>query len=226
MEPPEWLRPSTPPPLRGLIAERAQGWLVWVGWRRVVAAVLGAVAVALGAWWMFRADPPPVERALPYTSTSTPTATGPTSTPASLPARVVVHVAGAVVRSGLVTVAVDARIADAIEAAGGVVAGADPDALNLAARVVDGARIYVPRLGEVVPSAYIDSPGTTVVAPVDINGADASALDALPGIGPSLARAIVAYRDLHGPFRAVNDLLDVPGIGPSTLERFRTMVRT
>ncbi len=226
MEPPEWLRPSSPPTLRVLLAERARSWLVWMGWRRVLGAVLGAVVVVVVAWWMFRSDPPPVERSIPYTSTSTTAAPEATSPPTSPSGRVVVHVAGAVVRSGLVAVAGDARVADAIEAAGGVVAGADPDALNLAARVVDGARIYVPRLGEVVPSAYVDGTVAAPAAPLDVNAADAGALDALPGIGPSLARAIVAYRDVHGPFRSVDDLLEVPGIGPTTLERFRSMVRT
>ena len=232
MDPDDVIRSNRPPSAVAVLRERVIGWLVWMGWRRIVVGIAVSAASATGAWWLLRGSPPPVERSLPYTSAvaanAAGTGTGAGAVPTSSvgdPAIAVVHVAGAVVRSGLVRVPADARVADAIEAAGGVVAGADPDAVNLAARVVDGARIYVPRLGEVVGSGAVTGSPVPADGPVDINTADAAAFDSLPGIGPTLARAIVAHRDAHGPFRSVDSLLDVPGIGPAKLEQFRPLVR-
>jgi competence protein ComEA len=119
---------------------------------------------------------------------------------------------------------------DAITAAGGALPEADLDAVNLAAPVIDGSRIYVPRVGEVVPAVVAggggagSGPGGSAAGPVDLNTATAEQLDALPGIGPATARAIVTHRQANGPFRSVEDLLDVKGIGPAKLEQFRSLV--
>lgn len=140
---------------------------------------------------------------------------------------VVVHVVGQVATPGLVTVAADARVADALEAAGGATAEADLAALNLARTVTDGEQIVVPRPGEAVPAAGSAAPaaGTTAGGAVDLNAADAAVLDALPGIGPVLAERIVAWREENGPFTTVDELGEVSGIGPAVLADVRDLVR-
>lgn len=145
---------------------------------------------------------------------------------ASASAVVVVHVAGAVVHPGVVELSPGTRVDEAISAAGGATEAADLDALNLAAPVVDGQQVYVPREGEAAPPAAVGS-DPSVAGPgslVDINSADVTALDTLPGIGPALAQRIVDWRTEHGPFASVEALTDVSGIGPATMERLRTMV--
>lgn len=154
-----------------------------------------------------------------------------------------VHVVGQVAEPGLVTVPDGARVADALEAAGGTTRKADLTAVNLARTVVDGEQLYVPKPGEQVPGAAAPgaggaasgaggsgtggpgaSDGSTAAA-VDINTADAAALEALPGIGPSIAQAIVEWRAANGPFASVDELEDVPGIGPATLAEIRDSAR-
>lgn len=134
---------------------------------------------------------------------------------------VTVHVAGAVLRPGLVSVPTPARIADAIAAAGGAAALADLGAMNLAAVVADGDRIHVPEKGDPpVPSGEESASGE-----VDLNRATVAELQALPGVGPVIAARIVAHRTDNGPFAAVEDLLDVPGIGEARLAELRPAVR-
>jgi competence protein ComEA len=145
-----------------------------------------------------------------------------------------VHVVGEVAQPGLVTLPDGARVADAVKAAGGVTRKADLTAVNLARTVVDGEQLYVPEPGEAVPGAPV-APGTgdqgTAADPpaaggaVDINSADAVALEALPGVGPSIAQAIVEWRETNGPFASVDELEDVPGIGPATLDEIRESAR-
>lgn len=138
----------------------------------------------------------------------------PTTAVAPAPVDVVVHVSGAVVSPGVYSVPPTARVIDAIERAGGATTDADLDQLNLAAVVGDGQQIRVPMMGEVLPSTPVDNP---VANPVDLNHADVAALQSLQGIGPATAEAIVVFREQNGPFRSVDDLLDVPGIGPAKL---------
>ncbi|AMD88176.1 competence protein ComEA [Actinomyces radicidentis] len=149
--------------------------------------------------------------------------------------QVVVHVAGAVREPGVVVLAPGARVDDAIDAVGGLLEDADPDQLNLARVLTDGEQVRVPHVGEDA-SAWAQGSGTTGGASgtagtggngaggsglVDVNTADATALEDLPGIGPALAERIVAYREEHGPFGSVDDLTDVPGIGAAKLEALR-----
>ena len=126
---------------------------------------------------------------------------------------VVVHVSGAVADPGVVPVSTDARVADVVRLAGGVTSDADLTALNLAASVRDGDHVVVPRLGETSPSPAGGG--------IDLNRASASELESLPGVGPVLAGRIVAFRDEHGRFSEVEDLLDVPGIGEAKLDQMR-----
>ena len=170
-----------------------------------------------------------------------PAATGPPdlADPAGAPAgRIVVHVVGAVVSPGVVVLADGARVADAIAAAGGAASDADTEQLNLARVLGDGEQVRVPHAGEqlVAPDPGPSPPGasgggaaagssggsTPGGGVVNINTAGASELEALPGIGPALAARIVEYRDGHGPFASVDDLTDVPGIGPAKLEALRS----
>ncbi len=164
---------------------------------------------------------------------------GAAAPPTTVVATLVVDVGGAVARPGLVRVGRGARVADVVAAAGGATHDADLDRLNLAATVADGERLFVPRLGQSsIPVAVNGdgggdggvagggpAPGSPAAAPVDLNSATAEQLDALPGVGPATAAAIVAYRTQHGSFRSVDELLQVHGIGPAKLAALRSKVR-
>lgn len=201
---------------------------------RVVAVVLGLVAVAGAVWWVVRPPAPPAtELSLPFapgaggageaaasTSTSPPPATD-----------LVVHAAGAVVVPGVHRLPAGARVADLLAAAGGPAADADLDRVNLAAPLSDGQRVWFPRIGEPPPPEVVagaDRSGTAsstgAGSPVNVNTASVEELETLPGVGPSIAAAIVEHRERHGPFRSVDQLLDVRGIGPAKLEQLRDLV--
>ncbi|MGE2728922.1 ComEA family DNA-binding protein [Mycolicibacterium vaccae] len=155
---------------------------------------------------------------------------------------VVVSVVGLVRTPGLVTLPPGSRIADALDAAGGAVDGADVLGLNMARRVTDGEQIVVgidappgqpAHLGSSVvsespaaapPGAETEKPGAATGL-VDLNSATAEQLDVLPGIGPVTAAAIVAWRDANGPFQSVDQLGEVDGIGPARLDKLRDLVR-
>jgi competence protein ComEA len=144
---------------------------------------------------------------------------------------VVVHVAGAVARPGVVSVRGGSRAIDAVTAAGGMALGADPDRVNLAAKVVDGERLVIPLIGQAPPAEVVPQgapsaagAGAGAAGPVELNSATAEQLDALPGVGPATASAIITHRDQHGPFRSVEDLLDVRGIGDAKLDSLRDLV--
>lgn len=173
----------------------------------IIAVAALALALGAGLWFGSRTGAPP--EADPSVGVSYPTT----------PATIVVHVSGAVNRPGLVTVAVSARVADAVAGAGGAAAGADLGSLNLAAEVRDGDQITVPHVGAAVqPGIAAEERG------IDLNRATPGELESLPGVGPVLAGRIAAYRDLHGPFVAVEDLLDVGGIGEAKLATMRDAI--
>jgi len=207
---------------------------------RVGIAVLLCVAVAAGVAW-FRAGIAPASPAsspargpAPAVATTT-TASAVTSTTA---AEIVVDVVGAVHVKGVVRLPANARVLDAIRAAGGTVAGADLERLNLAAKLDDGARIAVPLVGQlppaVDPGAVTGAAGSSTDgstdgsanpgAPVNVNTASQAQLEELPGIGPTLAAAIVAEREQNGPFRSPDDLTRVHGIGDGRLAQLRDFI--
>ncbi len=129
--------------------------------------------------------------------------------------------AGAVRKPGLYRVAPDGRVAQAIKSAGGATAAANLDGVNLAAPVNDGDKVLVPE------SAAAAGPGASVSAttgPISLASATVEQLDTLDGIGPTLAARIVAWRDEHGGFASVDQLLDVPGIGQARLDGLRDKV--
>ena len=143
------------------------------------------------------------------------------------PAEMVVDVSGAVMSPQVVIVPEGARVADAIEAAGGLAPDADVSALNRAAPVVDGGKIDVPRKGEVAArdASAGDAESTAEGAGlININMADASELDALPGVGPATARAIVEDREANGPFTSPEDLMRVSGIGEKKYEKLKSQI--
>lgn len=144
-----------------------------------------------------------------------------------------VHVAGAVVHPGVVRVPAGSRIADAITAAGGGLPDADLDRLNLAAKVIDGQRIPVVKIG--VPGVIGTGDGTAptsgdtsadpaAVGPIDLNTATIAQLDTLPGIGPSFAAAIIRERDRRGGFTSVDQLREVRGIGDKRFADLKPLV--
>ena len=215
---------------------------------RVVAGVLACVAVAAGVAW-FRAGITPSVPKSPAPATSAGSgssghATGfapPTTefavTTTTGAAAIVIDVVGAVRAPGVVSLSAGARVIDAIRAAGGSTPRADLARLNLAAKLTDATRIAVPVLGQppppVDPAAVSGSadpgtgdPGSTGApgAPINVNTATAAELEALPGIGPTLAAAIVSERERNGPFRTIDDLNRVPGIGPGRLAQLHDLV--
>lgn len=197
------------------------------GARSLWIAGLVAALVLVGWTWL---DRPRVEPISPAPSEGT-EAAAPTSSPAVGEAAgtatpVVVAVVGQVARPGLVTVPTGSRVADAVDAAGGLLPGTDPGAVNLAAVVTDGQQIAVGLGGASgIPATAPTAPdGAVGGALVNLNSATAQELDALPGIGPVLAQRIVAHRSEEGPFRSVDQLDDVPGIGPTIAAELAELV--
>lgn len=198
--------------------------------------LLGAMAVVGVLWWSGQPGP---TAAVPATgSEASPPEPVATHGPPPALARadtVTVHVAGAVGRPGLVQVPVGARVADAIEAAGGLVLDAEVTRLNLAREVVDGERLEVPRMGEVVADGAAGEAGTHAPGhegagavradgTLDLNRAQAADLEELPGVGPVLAQRILEWRDANGPFTEVGQLRDVAGIGEKTFQSLAPLV--
>ena len=241
---PELLRPEPPRSWR----ERLAGARATIDPARAAITAGIVLLLAVAGWWLVRPARPPVEAGLPRASTtaegaagvgeeSGPQAASSTTLPAGAalaPPELFVQVAGAVVRPGVYRLADGARVIDLIERAGGALADADLQAMALAGRLVDGQRVQVPHMGEVLPLQATGGagppgtggPGPTAPAtPIDLNTASQPELEALPGIGPTTAQAILAYRDEHGPFASVEDLGEVQGIGPTRLDTLRELVR-
>lgn len=131
----------------------------------------------------------------------------------------VVHVAGAVRDPGVVRLRDGDRVGDAIDAAGGWSGGADRAGVNLAARVVDGQQVLVPRK----VAGGVGASGST--GPISLSSATVEQLDQLDGIGPGLAQKIVDFRTQNGGFSSVNQLGEVPGIGDKRLESLRSQLQ-
>jgi len=140
-------------------------------------------------------------------------------------ATVTVHVVGEVRHPGVYELPGGARVRDVVRAAGGLLGAADEAAVNLARVAVDGEQIAVPRKG--ATAAGVAGPTGTAASPgkVDLNTATAAELDALPGVGPATAAKIISDRTANGPFRSVDDLMRVSGIGPAKFDALKDLVR-
>jgi competence protein ComEA len=187
--------------------ERLLPWLRTSGWAYVVLAVALA-----GLGWRVASRPASTQPPAPIAATITPRE----------PTQMVVHVTGAVRRPGVYRVADGGRVQDAIREAGGPRATADLTSINLAAPLQDGQQVLVP--AKVVSVGGGGTPagaGVGSSGPVSLSTATVEQLDALDGIGPTLAARIVAWRDQHGGFASVDQLTDVPGIGQTRLDAIR-----
>ena len=188
----------------GLAREDRRRW----GVGAVVILALGALAIAVivgivrGAGSAQSLAPAPVTVATASTS-------------------LYVHVSGAVNAPGLYVLHPDARVVDAVAAAGGLAEDAEAAGVNLARPVTDGEQVIGPRVGE-APAA--GPAGVTADGRVNLNTADEGALDTLPGVGPAIAGRIIEWREANGRFASVDDLLSVSGIGPKMLESLRDLV--
>ncbi|MEP6758451.1 MAG: helix-hairpin-helix domain-containing protein [Actinomycetota bacterium] len=195
----------------------------------VVVLLLGGVGL-----WYSRSLPRPIQVATTGTFSPAPTTSlgpmpsGSVSASPSPSAVLVVDVAGWVHRPGVFEFQPGDRVIDAVERAGGARDNADLTLLNLAAPLTDGQQILVPKHGAIVAgtTGTVGIPGTTGTtgALVNINTADEPTLETLNGVGPVLAAAIIQYRTEHGPFSSVDQLDEVSGIGPATLEDLRSQV--
>ncbi len=192
--------------------------------RRLLAAALLALVVLVVAWRHLAggsAGAPPL-RVAPLRA-----GTVARAAPAR-PKLLVVDVAGAVRRPGLVRVPEGSRVADAVARAGGFARAAYLDGVNLAAPVADGQQVLVPARaaagGGAGGAAAGGATGSVPVGPVSLSSASAEQLDALPGIGPVTAQKILDYRAAHGAFRSVDELDAIPGIGPARIDELRGLV--
>ncbi|MGQ0849962.1 MAG: ComEA family DNA-binding protein [Actinomycetota bacterium] len=167
-----------------------------------------AIAAAAGLLWGSRSAEP-----LPQTTVDLRPAPAESSD-------ITVHVAGWVASPGLVVVPEGSRVADAVAAAGGLLPGAVVETINLAAPITDGEQIVVSGPADRGTLAG----GQSSDGKIHLNRADAAELETLPGVGPVLAQRIIEYRDEYGPFAAVEDLLDVPGIGEAKLASLRDLI--
>ena len=221
-------------------------WVSFIGVTRLIIGLLATTIASAGIWLLVRPSAPLVESVVPHASgvgIVMPLSTLPT------PLTVRIHVAGAVVRPGVYTVSSSARVVDAVTAAGGATSNADLERINLAQKIVDTEQVFVPfrssRTTKVtvsprlrpsrttvsasvpaVPGAVpiIGAPITTLSPLINLNSATSDQLDTLPGVGPSTAKAIISYRTRKGPFGKVEDLLNVPGIGPAKVGAIRDQV--
>ena len=225
-------------------------------WRtgRRAAALLCLLATAFLGWFWWQAanattEVSPLSSINPTEAGGLPAPepeTGPSAAPDNSPGEgdgeadtresIIVHVAGAVVRAGIVELPRGSRLHEAIAAAGGSAPGADPDQLNLAAVLEDGQKVLVPRQGETAPAASAPtgdagargSPGSGSVpaaGKINLNTAGADELATLPRVGPVLAQRIVDWRTQHGDFQRVEELDAVDGFGPKLLEGLLPLVR-
>ena len=193
--------------------------------------VLVGVTVGGAGLWYVRSLPKPVT--VVASSPSTQAQGGyDAASPSPTPALLLVHVAGWVRPPGVYEFREGDRVIDAVQAAGGPKHGADLNSLNLASPLTDGTQIVVPKrsapAGSTSSTAPAGSGATTGTssspgATVNINTADATALEVLPGIGEVISQRIVDYRTENGPFASVDDLEKVSGIGPSIMGDVRDM---
>ena len=223
------------------VPEPLRGRLALTPWHLTLIAVGVAAALAVTCWWVIRSDPrpgpvPTLASATPLTALSTGpvSSTGPDGSATSAAemtssasvGTVTVDIEGKVRRPGIVVLPTGSRVVDAIKAAGGASRRRDLAGLNLAAVLADGQQFVVgagsgPAPGGSVPSG---APPSMTGALVNLNSATLEQLDTLPGVGPVTAQSILDWRTKNGGFSSVDELLEVDGIGPATLQKLTPLV--
>lgn len=145
--------------------------------------------------------------------------------PSPEPKLLVVHVAGQVANPGVYRLTDGSRVQDAVAAAGGPSAQADVEAVNLAALIADGQKIFLPEPGQALPSGQSGSAsGGGVPGKVNLNTADRQTLESLPSVGPVKAERIISHRETHGPFTSPRQIMEVSGFGPKTYESLKDLI--
>jgi competence protein ComEA len=211
-----------------LLPDTLQGRVALGPGALAVVAVVVALGLGVTAWWVVRSEPTPVAPVTPRPAEGLaspavpPPAAGdelPEDGAGTATGTVTVDVAGRVRRPGIVVLDLGARVVDALERAGGARPGVDLAGLNLARVLVDGEQVVVgvPPPATGLPAGASAPPGAPTGALVDLNTADLVALESLPEVGPVTAQAILTWREAHGGFTAVSELLEVDGIGDATL---------
>lgn len=208
------LAAAVPPTLRGRAALGSA--------QLTVVAVLVAVGLAVTCWWLVRGDADRLEAPAitPVTAAATEAVPGnasPVAASRSASGTVTVDVAGKVRHPGIVVLDAGSRVVDALEEAGGARPGVDLSGLNLARVLVDGEQVLVGVATPAGVAAAAASSGSPAGPLVNLNTATQAELEALPEVGPVTALAILSWRDEHGGFTAVDELLEVDGIGDATL---------
>jgi competence protein ComEA len=207
----------------------------------VIAALLAVILPGVVLLWVKRPQPTPlILSTAVWTHTPTLELTS-TATPIPTPQPVRVYVTGAVVQADVYVLPAGSIVKDALLAAGGATADADLERINLAVQLTDQQQVYVPYQGQESPPVPVvsDAPTPTEAALsgasrsgavdagtalVNVNTASADELDALPGIGPAYAQRIIDYRVQNGAYTSVEQLTEVRGIGPATLDKIRDLV--
>ncbi len=209
----------------GIVPSALRGRIALGPAQLAVVAVVVALGLAVTCWSLVRGDPDQLEAPTIESSPTVPASQAPIAelSPAAASGApeagtVTVDVAGKVHRPGIAVLDTGARVVDALKAAGGARPGVDLSGLNLARLLVDGEQILV---GQATPTGVaasaVPTPGAPGGALVNINTATQAELEALPEVGPVTALAILSWRDEHGGFSSVDELLEVDGIGDATL---------
>lgn len=187
----------------------------------ILATVLGLITGGVTGY--FAPHPPPGTPIVVSTPAPTPS---PLPTPTLAPIRV--HVAGAVRHPAVYQLPTGSIVQDAVDTAGGPAPDADLEGINLAMELQDQQQVYVPYLGEANPPPSVSGGGAdgggAAGGLININTATAAELETLPRIGPAMAQRIIECREANGPFEAIEDIQDVPGIGPATYEGLKDLI--
>jgi competence protein ComEA len=210
---------------------RAAGQALEIAPNHVIALLVLASCACAGLvvlWWTAGPATAPAGPPAGLTATPPPPSGAPSVAPAD---QTVVHISGAVASPGVRTLPADARVDDAVRAAGGARPSARTDQLNLARPLRDGEQIHVPTASEVAADAASATGGGSTAATgagpaglVNLNRATAAELEELPGVGPVLAERIMAFREANGGFRSVSELQQVSGIGEKTYAELEHLV--